>query len=86
MANNVIIIGGTCKLDKFIDELEDQLIELAHIYCPIVDRVEVLDLTLKGISPIDMSWVGATVIPKLEMIKDLWITRNRWIGTCIGED
>lgn len=34
----------------------------------------------KDVLPANLSWVGATVIPRLESIKDLWINRNRWLG------
>jgi len=86
MANNVIIIGGGSKMDKFIDELEDRLISYINVYCRAIERVEVMDPQLKEIDPINMSFVGATVIPKLDTIKELWISRNRWSGSCIGEE
>ncbi len=85
MANNVLIIGGTCQLSKFIDELEDRLIEGINVYCPNIERVEVIDPLTKKVLPAYISWVGATVIPRLDSVKDLWLTRNRWMGSCLEE-
>lgn len=27
-----------------------------------------------------MAWVGATVLPKMESIGDMWINASRWLG------
>jgi hypothetical protein len=27
-----------------------------------------------------LSWIGGTIIPKLESAKDMWIQRERWLG------
>jgi actin-related protein len=61
MANNIILLGGTSKLHNLVEELEDRLINRISEFDPDIDRVEVLDLTLKEISSTDVSFVGATV-------------------------
>lgn len=48
--------------------------------------MEVIDpLATREILPSFVSWTGATVIPKLESTKDLWITRYRWISEISDE-
>ena len=27
-----------------------------------------------------LSWIGGTILPKLESAKDMWIQRERWLG------
>lgn len=52
-----------------------------------MDRVEVIDcLVTREILPAYLSWYGATVIPRIDSINDLWITRNRWIATTLEEE
>lgn len=67
-------------MSQFIEELEDRVIESINTYCPNIERVEVIDPITRDILPIYISWVGATVIPRLESMKDMWITKNRWVG------
>jgi hypothetical protein len=38
------------------------------------------DLFLREISPVHVAWLGGTVIPKLDMLKDLWIEKGKFIG------
>lgn len=35
---------------------------------------------LREISPIHASWLGGTVIPKLDSLRDLWIERTKFMG------
>ena len=37
-------------------------------------------------APSNFSWVGATVLPRLDSMKDMWITHNRWVGGLLEED
>jgi actin-related protein 8 len=67
-------------MTKFIEELEDRLIEKISQYDPNIERVEVIDCLSRDILPMNLSWVGATVIPRLESMKDMWIMRERYIG------
>lgn len=43
------------------------------------------DLMLREIAPIHASWLGGTVIPKLDSLRDLWIERGKFLG-CLSED
>lgn len=85
MANNILIVGGISCIKQFSEEFEDRFIDATHLFCPEVERVEVIDTSVKEISPANLSWLGATVIPRLESTKDMWITRNRWMGNCQDE-
>ncbi len=38
------------------------------------------DLFAREISPVHVAWLGGTVIPKLDMLNDLWIERGKFIG------
>lgn len=88
MANSILVIGGSCQFAKFIEELEDRLIENINVYCPpVIDRVEVYDCFVnREVLPAYLSWYGATVIPRIDTINDMWITKNRWIGSTLEEE
>jgi hypothetical protein len=38
------------------------------------------DLMLREISPVHASWLGGTVIPKLDSLRDLWIEKAKFMG------
>ena len=38
-------------------------------------------MPLREIAPIHASWLGGTVIPKLDSLRDLWIEKGKFIGT-----
>ena len=84
MANCILLIGGTAQISKFVEELEDRMIETIAKYDSDIERVEVVDLSSKEINPDNLSWVGGSILAKLDSIKNLWISRNRWLG--LGED
>ena len=45
------------------------------------DRAEIaLDLISREIAPIHASWLGGTVIPKLDSLRDLWIEKGKYLG------
>lgn len=64
--------------------LEDRIIETISKYDNEIERVEVVDVSSKEISPDNLSWLGGSILAKLDSIKNLWISRNRWLG--LGED
>lgn len=84
MANSILLIGGTSQISKFVEELEDRMIETIAKYDSDIERVEVVDLGSKESNPENLSWVGGSILAKLDSIKNLWISRNRWLG--LGED
>lgn len=42
MANTVLIVGGTTQVSKFVEELEDRLINTVPVYCPEIERGKLL--------------------------------------------
>jgi len=84
MANSILLIGGTAQISKIVEELEDRMIETIAKYDSDIERIEVVDLGSKESNPENLSWVGGSILAKLDSIKNLWISRNRWLG--LGED
>ena len=85
MANSVLIVGGGCQIYNFVDEMEDRLIEKFADYDSNIDRVEVLESSNRDIPPWATVWIGGTVLPRLDSMKDLWITKTRWLGFGLDE-
>lgn len=78
IANAIILVGGSSKIKGFIDYLEDRLINKLSLLDNEIERVEIInhpDIDMKT-----LSWVGGTILPKLESAKDMWIQRERWLG------
>ena len=78
LANSIMLVGGTTKIKGFIDFLEDRLINKLSQLDNEIERVEIFnypEIDLKT-----LSWIGGTIIPKLESAKDMWIQRERWLG------
>lgn len=40
---------------------------------------------LREIAPIHASWLGGTVIPKLDSLRDLWIEKGKFLGELSGD-
>lgn len=38
MANTILIVGGSTQFTKFVEELEDRLIETIPVYAPEIER------------------------------------------------
>jgi actin-related protein len=62
-----------------VDEIEDRLIDTFSTYDPTIERVEVINPINREVPPFAASWVGGTVIQRLESMKELWITRAKWV-------
>lgn len=43
-------------------------------------------MTSKEVNPEDVSWAGATILSKIEGVKDLWISRNKYLGEINNEN
>lgn len=41
---------------------------------------------MREIPPIYASWLGGTVIPKLDSLRDLWIEKNKFLGGIVQEE
>jgi actin-related protein len=80
IANCILICGGGCQVIQTVDEIEDRLIDTFSTYDPTIERVEVINPLAREVPPFAASWVGGTVIQRLESMKELWITGAKWTG------
>ena len=78
LANAILIVGGGSKFKGMIDYLEDRLFEKLTVLDNQLERVEIINYPNVDMKTI--SWIGATIIPKLDSSKDMWILRDRWLG------
>ena len=73
-----MLVGGTSKLKGFIDFLEDRLINKLSELDNEIERVEIFNYP--AIDMKTLSWIGGSILPKLESSKDMWIQKERWLG------
>lgn len=78
MANTIILAGGSTKMKGFVDFFEDKLIDKFTEEDSQIERVEVVNLPMFDNKT--LTWIGGTIIPKLESSKEMWISREKW--TC----
>jgi actin-related protein len=78
LANCIILVGGGSKFKGIVDFIEDRLIDKLTTYDKEIDRVEIIQLP--GVDMKTIHWIGGTIIPKLDSSKDMWISRERWLG------
>lgn len=83
LANNIVICGGGCQIKGFIEELEDHLIDRIQTYDPNIERTEVVHTSLRLIDPISVTWVGAAVLCKLDIMKEFWIRRDKYLAKIV---
>jgi len=77
---NILIIGGGAHMPKLSEEIIIKLNKRLDIN-GLEDKAEIAtDLPLREIAPIYASWLGGTVIPKLDSLRDLWIERGKFLG------
>ncbi len=43
-------------------------------------------MSSKEVKPEDVAWAGATILSKIEGVKDLWISRNKYLGEINNEN
>lgn len=79
-ANQIILTGGFAQTPFLLEELEDRLIERISVFDSSIERVEVINCSSRELNPGYLSWIGASVIPKLECMKEGFIGRDKWIG------
>lgn len=75
IANCILLVGAGGKFRNFIDLLEEKLIEKLTANDNEIERVEVIN-----IEPKTVTWIGGSIIPKLDSAKDMFISRERWMG------
>jgi actin-related protein len=85
-ANSIVITGGFARTPYFVEELEDRLIERIAKFDPNIDRVEVIDHSKREFDNAEITWVGASIIPKLDCMRDGFVSRNRWLGKVDPEE
>lgn len=85
-ANNIVITGGLSRTPFFVEELEDRLIERISKFDPNIERVEVIDYSKREFDNADMIWIGGSILPKLDCMKDSFISRNKWIGVADADE
>ena len=78
LANSIMLVGGTSKLKGLIDFLEDKLINKLSEMDNEIERVEIFNYP--EIDMKTLSWIGGSILPKLESAKDMWIQKERWLG------
>ena len=78
LANSIMLVGGTAKLKGFIDFLEDRLINKLSELDNEIERVEIFNYPTIDMKT--LSWIGGSILPKLESSKDMWIQKERWLG------
>ena len=61
-----------------IDILEDRLINKLSELDNEIERVEIFNYP--EIDMKTLSWIGGSILPKLESAKDMWIQKERWLG------
>lgn len=77
---NLLIIGGGAHLPKLPEETIARINKKLDIN-NLEDKVEsATDLLMREIAPIHASWLGGTVIPKLDSLRDLWIEKGKFLG------
>ncbi len=78
LANCIVLVGGGSKFKGIVDFIEDRLIDKLTTLDQEIDRVEIIQLP--GVDMKTIHWIGGTIIPKLDSSKDMWISRERWMG------
>jgi len=86
MANFILISGGGCQVLNTVEEFEDRLINTFSLYDTNIDRVEVINPISRDVPQNAVSWVGGTVIQRLDSMKELWISRAKWLGDVERDD
>ena len=74
LANNILLVGGGTKLKCLHDVLEDRLIAKIPKVSGNIERVEVV---VKDDGRL-LTWMGASIVPKIESSKDMFVARDKW--------
>ena len=82
LGNSILLVGGSTKFMDIMDVLEEKLVEKLGEFANNIERVEVVNHSSAQKNSMDnrfLSWIGASVIPKIEITKDMFIPREKWI-------
>lgn len=77
-AGAIILTGGSSKIKEFSSYLEKKLSENLRLLDSEIDKASIFDYP--DIDMKTLTWIGGSIIPKLESAKDMWIQRERWLG------
>ena len=77
MANSIILTGGGSKIPYLVSYLEEKLISKLTEMDSQIERVEILNLP--SFDNKIITWIGSSVVPKLDSIKKMWINRDKWL-------
>lgn len=86
MAMNIVLIGGGSHISAISDELQDRVIDKIHLFDHCIEQIDCIDVSSKEVNPEDVAWAGATILSKIEGVKDLWISRNKYLGEINNEN
>lgn len=75
-ANALLVTGGVTKTHGFYSYLEEKVLHKLNELDNQIERVEVVNLP--NFDGKTLTWIGASVLPKLESTKEMWISRDRW--------
>ncbi len=82
ISNAILLVGGGTKFRDLMDVMEERLVEKLSEFSNNIDRVEVVNNAASQKNTMDnrfLSWIGASVIPKIEITKDMFIPKEKWI-------
>lgn len=79
LASNILLIGGGAHLVDLQEELEARIIKRTAEF-ELEEKFEVKSFMREDLRPQNVSWLGASVLPKTESVNEMWITRLRWVG------
>lgn len=85
-ANSIILTGGYSLTPFLIAELEDRLIERIVKFDPNIERVEVLNFAKREFDNSEITWIGASIIPKLDCMRDGFISKSKWTAKVNSEE
>jgi actin-related protein len=85
-ANCIILTGGYSLTPYLIAELEDRLIERIVKFDPLIERVEVVNYAKREFDNSEITWIGASIIPKLDCMRDGFISKSKWTAKVNSEE
>lgn len=84
LANSIILTGGGSKLKNLVSYLEERLINKLSERDNQIERVDIINLS--SFDNKILSWIGGSVISKLDSIKEMWISREKWFCDFTNEN
>ncbi|KAG9034783.1 actin-like protein arp8 [Tulasnella sp. JGI-2019a] len=73
----VVVVGGSARIPGIIHALESRLQAIAFPLIPNIERLSVITAP-RDLDPRVLAWVGISHLGRIEVLNDMWITRNEW--------